>query len=285
MQISDLLTEASLSLQAAGIEEYRLDARLLWQFVSRMSRTDLVLHGGQEAAVAEEEQFLALVEQRARRIPLHYITGSREFWSLDFQVSPAVLIPRPETEFVLSHVLEQVRASGGARRALDMCTGSGVIGVVLNRELACPVTLVDLSAAALEMAARNVASHCPGGELTLLCSDLFSALRPERQFDLIVSNPPYISDADLRDLEPEVSVSEPRLALSGGSSGLEIIGRVISQAHTFLSPGGWLFLEIGAEQGAAVSELCRQQGDRYREVAVLPDWAGRDRLFQARLRR
>jgi len=163
-----------------------------------------------------------------------------------------------------------------------MCTGSGVIAVVLAKELGCPVVAVDISEAALRVAAKNFSRHQEADRIQPVCSDLFAALASNRKFDLIVSNPPYIAEEQIDRLEPEVCRSEPRLALSGGPGGMKIIEQIALEAHHFLQPGGWLFLEIGADQKKAVGDLFRLLAHRYREVQILDDWAGRPRVVQAR---
>jgi len=284
MRIDELLAVATRQLAHAGVDDPALDARLLFQHLSAMTRSELVLHGHRVVELHILTQYQALVGRRCNRIPLQYLTGSQEFWSLDFMVSPAVLIPRPETEFVLEHAL---KTSVGRRieHALDMCVGSGVIAVVLARELGCPVTAVDLSEAALAIAAANAARHAVADRVTLVCSDLFAALNPARQYDLIVSNPPYIADGVIAQLEPEVAFVEPRLALSGGASGLDSLARIALAAELFLRPGGWLFAEIGADQKEPVLALFTAPERRYGEVAVINDWAGRPRVVQARCTR
>lgn len=281
MRIDTLLTDASRQLERAGIEEAALDARLLLQHLTAMSRSDVVLHGHESVDSQTVARYRQLIEQRCQRVPLQYLTGVQEFWSLAFTVSPAVLIPRPETEFMLEQVLTTC-AGTTVERALDMCTGSGAIAVVLARELGRPVIAVDISEAALAVAADNVRCHGVANLVTLLCGDLFAALNPDRTFDLIVSNPPYIAEAVIDQLEPEVAQAEPRLALSGGASGLESIARIAEAAQDFLCPGGWIFLEIGADQKHAVERLFHAPGLAYREVSVIHDWADRPRVVRAR---
>jgi release factor glutamine methyltransferase len=281
MRIDELLADATRRLQQAGVENPQLDARLLFQHLSAMSRSDLVLHGDRPVEPAMHRQFDRLVEQRGQRIPLQHLIGSQEFWSLDFTVSDAVLIPRPETEFLLERALAICR-TGAVNHALDMCAGSGVIAVVLARELGCSVTAVDVSRASLAIAAANIARHGVADRVDLVCSDLFAGLNPWLQYDLIVSNPPYIVDGDIDGLEPEVARFEPRLALSGGAGGLDCIARIVAAAESFLRPGGWLFLEIGADQKESVHALLTAPERRYVDVAVLNDWSGRARVAQAR---
>ncbi|WP_319547452.1 peptide chain release factor N(5)-glutamine methyltransferase [Desulfogranum marinum] len=280
MKITSLLDEATHRLQKAGIEEYTLDARLLLQFVTHWSRSELFLACDKTIEPATCDEFLSLIDQRCQRIPLHYITGVREFWSLDFHVSPSVLVPRSETEFLLDHVLARLEIRPGPFRAMDMCTGSGVIAVVLALELGCTVTAIDISPLALTVAAQNIARHNCEHLVQLAASDFFSALQHSARFDLIVCNPPYIPDNDIPALQPEVSQFEPMLALAGGSTGLDCIKQVIYQAKKHLTHGGCIFFEIGADQGQHVIELFRAAGD-YKEIAIVPDWSGRDRIAKA----
>jgi len=282
MTVDGLLTAATAQLAEHGVEDAGRAARLLFQHLTGMSRSELILHGGRSVDEIVAAHYRQMVEQRRQRIPLQYITGRQEFWSLEFAVSPAVLIPRPETEFVLERVLSVCPPQVGIRCALDMCTGSGVIAVVLARELGCPVVGVDISPAALAVAADNLLRHGVAGQVSLICSDLFAALNRERKFDLIVSNPPYIVAAHISQLAPEVGRAEPLLALSGGPTGLDTIRRLAVEAQAFLLPGGWIFVEIGADQKEAVLALFTAPGNCYDEVSVTEDWAGRPRVLQAR---
>ncbi len=285
MRFAQLYRQAVKRLSQAGIDEAGNDAALLLEWCFGLTRSLLFLHGEQEADVERLACFEDALERRAAREPLHYITGIREFWSLDFVVSPAVLIPRPETEFFLDHILSTCgRAGFSGGPVLDMCTGSGVIAVVLALELGPErILAVDQSFAALQVARGNIHKHRQAGRVDLLCSDLFSAIRPEPAFELIVANPPYVAAGALASLQPEVRDWEPEAALAAGARGLDIIERLIRQACFFLKPGGWLFLEIGADQKEAVYRLVAgQDGSAYDRIAVVPDWAGRPRVLQAR---
>lgn len=280
MRIDTLLQAASRQLADAGIEDPDLEARLLLQFLTALSRTQLVLRAAEGIEAEVTDHYLQLVNRRCRRIPLQHLTGVQEFWSLELIVSPAVLIPRPETEFLLEQVLAKVDRRPG-QRVLDMCTGSGAIALVLARELACRVVAVDLSAEALAIARRNRSKYGLEGQVELVHGDLFSGLNPGIKYDCIVSNPPYIADAEIDLLEPEVALAEPRMALSGGGDGLACIRRIIESAPDFLQPGGWLFLEIGAEQKTAVELLLQGAGGVYEQIRVVPDYAGRPRVVRA----
>lgn len=286
VRIETLLAGAEERLRRAGLDDSRMEAeRLLGEFLG-MSRSELFLHAGDRVTAADLVRFRRVLERRCRREPLQYIFGSLEFWSLEFVVSPAVLVPRPETEFLLEHALATVRAEPGPppRLALDLCTGSGVIAVVLALELGCPVLAVDCSAAALAVARRNVVRHRVADRVMPLCADLLSAVSSRPCFDLLISNPPYVAEHELERLEPEVRQWEPRLALAGGADGLDVIRRIAAGSARCLRPGGWLFMEIGCDQRGPVLSLFSRQEYGFADVAVFPDLAGRPRVLQARKR-
>ncbi|MDH3347770.1 MAG: peptide chain release factor N(5)-glutamine methyltransferase [Desulfobulbaceae bacterium] len=286
MRLQELYLDSARLLEGAGIECGRLEAELLIEYCFDLSRTQLFLQAEDEISLIECSRFNTLLSRRLKREPLHYITGIREFWSLDFIVSPATLIPRPETEFLITHVLATLHNSDfKPRHILDMCSGSGVIAVVLAKELGIPLVGVDISFAALKVAALNVVRHGLQDLVSLFCSDLFSAMIPGVGFDCIVANPPYVPICDRCSLQPEVKDWEPEQALFAGIDGLDIIKNISSQAPLFLRKGGWLFLEIGADQQKSVEEIFSRQvtstGCGYKHVAVLPDLAGRPRILQA----
>ena len=278
-RLDDLLSLAARQLGAAGIEDAPLDARLLFEHCSGMGRTAQVLHGSDAVDATTHQAFLSLVARRAQRQPLQYLTGSQSFWSFDLHVSPAVLIPRPETEFLLEQVLDACIGQQ-IHLALDLCTGSGAIALVLAKELGCQVVASDLSEAALQVARHNIRHQGFAERITPVASDLFSGLQPA--FDLIVSNPPYIVEAEIDTLQPEVARAEPRLALSGGGDGLDSIRRIIVAAPAYLRPGGWLFMEIGADQRQTVGALLHDAGHSFDHSDILLDYAGRPRVARAR---
>ncbi|XOF34721.1 MAG: peptide chain release factor N(5)-glutamine methyltransferase [Candidatus Electrothrix sp. YB6] len=283
MQIQHLLAEAADALAAAGIEDSRLEAELLLRGCLNLSRSELFLRLASPLPPDRETHFQKLLSRRCLREPLQYILGSCEFWSLDFLVTPAVLIPRPETEFLLTHALSilQKEAKISPRHILDLCTGSGVIAVVLAKEFSgAQVTAADFSLEALAVARENISRHELTQQIRLICADLLTCFRPAPLFDLLVSNPPYIKSGDLPVLAPEVRDWEPHLALSGGSSGLDTIRRICRSAGQLLRPGGWLFMEIGADIGRETEQVFLQAGE-YEQVKVVPDWAGRPRVLQA----
>lgn len=263
------------TLQAAGIEETALDARLLLEAVCGTDRNDLLVHGEQPVAPEEEEKYLNWIRQRAEHIPLQQLTGEQDFMGLTFSVNEHVLIPRQDTEILVEEVLKGLH---DGMRVLDMCTGSGCILLsLLHYSNDCEGLGVDLSAEALEVAGRNVlkvltpekAEHAH-----FLQSDLFEKV--EGKFEIIVSNPPYIASAEVEKLMPEVRDHEPRMALDGTEDGLHFYRRIIEEAGKHLVSSGMLFFEIGYDQGQAVSELMRTEG--YCEVQVVQDYAGLDRV-------
>ena len=284
MQVQQLLKTAAADLAAAGVTESELEAALLLQGCLDVSRTQLFLLCDQHVDLDQQRQFQEFVARRCRREPLQYILGSCEFWSLDFTVNPAVLIPRPETEFLLEHVLATLaRDRDNARHNfLDLCTGSGVIAVVLATEFEqAALTAADYSPEALAVARKNIRRHGLAERINLLCADLLTAFRSGPLFDVIVSNPPYVLAGDLPGLEPEVRDWEPELALSGGQTGLDVIDRICRSAVGYLRPGGWLFMEIGADIKEPVEAAFSASG-RYEQVQVVRDWSAKPRVLQAR---
>lgn len=263
------------TLQAAGIEEAALDARLLLEAVCGTDRNDLLVHGEQPVAPEAEEKYLNWIRQRAEHIPLQQLTGEQGFMGLTFSVNEHVLIPRQDTEILVEEVLKELH---DGMRVLDMCTGSGCILLsLLHYSNDCEGLGVDLSAEALEVAGRNVlkvltpekAEHAH-----FLQSDLFEKV--EGKFEIIVSNPPYIASAEVEKLMPEVRDHEPRMALDGTEDGLYFYRRIIEEAGKHLVSSGMLFFEIRYDQGQAVSELMRTEG--YCDVQVVQDYAGLDRV-------
>lgn len=263
------------TLQAAGIEEAILDARLLLEAVCGTDRNDLLVHGEQPVAPQAEEKYLKWIRQRAEHIPLQQLTGEQDFMGLTFSVNEHVLIPRQDTEILVEEVLKELH---DGMRVLDMCTGSGCILLsLMHYSNDCEGLGVDLSAEALEVAERNVLKVLTpekAEHVQFLQSDLFEKL--EDKFEIIVSNPPYIASAEVEKLMPEVRDHEPRMALDGTEDGLYFYRRIIKEAGKHLVSSGMLFFEIGYDQGQAVSELMRTQG--YREVQVVQDYAGLDRV-------
>lgn len=285
-RVHELLSQGVRCLAAAGIESARLDAEVLLGHVLAVTRAQLIVAADLWLQADQVQRFEALLQRRLSREPVAYITGRQEFWSLDFQVTRDVLIPRPETERLIEVALTltgELR-SDTPLRVLDIGTGSGVIAVSVATELPwAEIVATDVSTVALEVAQRNAARNEVAGRITFLAGDLFAAIA-ERigRFDLLVSNPPYIRRAEIATLEPEVGRWEPRAALDGGVDGLDFYRRIAAAAWQFLTPNGALALEIGADMGGEVCAIFNQAG-RYRDVAVFQDYAGRDRVVGAKV--
>jgi release factor glutamine methyltransferase len=270
------LRRAAERLRQAGVDSPELDAGLLLAHLLGVSRAYLLAHPERPLAPGEEQAYAALLQRRANREPLPYLTGHREFYGLDLLVNPHMLIPRPETELLVELALT-ITPPASPLLIADVGTGSGAIAIALAVHL--PQALVyasDVSGAALALAAENARRHGVAERIRFLSGDLCSAL-PE-PVHLLVSNPPYLGDADLAEAPPEVARFEPRPALYGGADGLAVIRRLLAGAGPFMLPGGALLLEIGAAQGAAARALARQSFPAAL-VEVRPDYAGLDRLL------
>lgn len=235
---------------------------------------------------ADRTRFEELVEARSRRIPLAYIRGSQEFYGLDFEVGPAVLIPRPETEMLVdfartkyAEVSQTAASERRMARFADVGTGSGCIAIAILAACADTTGVAfERDPRALSIARRNAVRHSVAGRLTFVCSDLLSGARVG-SFDLILSNPPYVPTAALAGLEPEVRDAEPRLALDGGVDGLSPYRRLVPMAQRSLAPGGWLAVEVGQGQAGAVADLMADA--KLRNVAIRNDLAGIGRTVAA----
>ena len=226
--------------------------------------------------------FAEYISRRLRREPLSYILGEQEFWSLPFEVSPAVLIPRPETENMIEICLQVVRDGNEnfCGRILDLGTGSGAIAIVLARELSqAQVVAVDLSYSALSLARKNSESHQFNKRLSFVQSDWLAGLGDQPVFDIVITNPPYVEHDILPSLQPEISF-EPQLALDGGSLGIVEIKRLGRSIFSILKPGGWFFMEIGADQAELVFEFFSSR--QFDNINIYEDYAGLPRVFQAR---
>jgi len=283
-KVGFLLQHGISELQQAGIEEAQTDATQLLCSCLSLSRTSLYLAAQEDVSVDSTRSYLALLERRKSREPLAYIIGEREFWSLPFRVTPAVLIPRPETEFLLETVFAKRNQKISDLKILDMCCGSGVIAVVLALELNQRVTAVDLSLEAIEVARENSRKHKVDERISFFQADLFSSFIDGTTFSLIVSNPPYVRYSDIVSvLEPEVSDHEPLIALNGGKTGLEFIKRMKEGLADILDYGGDFFMEIGENQGQVIQSMFIEHGDDlYDLVDLYTDYSDRDRVIHIR---
>jgi release factor glutamine methyltransferase len=278
LTIADALREAATRLRVAGLAEPRREAGTLLSHALGRDQAFLITHADEALTVAQVSDFRGYVERRAAGEPFQYIAGRQEFYGLEFEVSPEVLIPRPETELLVEKALELLKGTD-APLLCDVGTGSGCIAVTLLHERRdARGFALDLSPTALAVAARNAAHHDVERRLHLLVSDCFNALRDgEHQnirFDLIASNPPYIAEADVDALQKEVREHEPRLALTPGGDGLSVIQRLVAEAPEFLKPGGHLLIEIGFDQHEQVASFIDPRVwtllDIYRDLQGIP---------------
>lgn len=259
-----------------GVENARLEAEWMLCSALGMDRVGLYVNYDKPLTSSELTAFRIMVGRRARREPLQYILGSQDFFDLDFEVSPGVLIPRHDTEVL---VRETITRSPKNARIFDIGVGSGCIAVALAKNLPdAEISGVDSSPEALALAARNADRH--GVSLQLLHGSLFQPV-PGQCFDLIVSNPPYIPSADLSGLQPEVREYEPRTALDGGVDGLDLYRRIIPEAPGYLKEGGWLLLEMGIGQATDVLGLFGEMGC-FCELFTAKDPGGIDRVAGGR---
>ncbi len=282
MNFLQLLTEGCLRLEKAGVVEAEVDARLLLEAASGKSRTELYLHGADIVSKEVAECFTTLLDRRCQREPVAYILQQREFWSLPFYVDRRVLIPRPETEFLLETVFAYAKAENFYRGAVvDLCTGSGAVAIVLAKERRdINIIASDISSHALAVACKNVFFHQVAERIFPLCCDLLSPFSAG-SLSVVVANPPYIAKRDIaEELAPEVSRFEPYLALDGGDDGLVLIRRIEEQLRSCLCFGGDFFMEFGAGQGGAVQEIFA--GSSWKSARIFCDYAGRDRVLWAR---
>jgi release factor glutamine methyltransferase len=281
-----------------GVLEPRASAEVLLAHVLDLSRLDLYLHYDQPLAPEELARFKALMVRRREGEPVAYITGHREFWSLDFHVAPGVLIPRPETEILVSAALEAARQEnigadlkpdpepgreGQPRlRGVEIGVGSGAVVVALAQELPQLDWLaLDLSAAALAVARENARRHGVAERLRFVQGDLLSGLKSVPRFALMVANLPYVPRAEWEQLPREIKDFEPRQALLGGEDGLDLIRTLAGQAHQYMLPGGCLALEVGAGQAGPVLELLRGTG-AFERLETRQDYQGIQRVVRAR---
>lgn len=278
MSRNELLQQLCAQLQQMGMtrQEAMAEARYALTFILDISVSDLLLHGTDQVTETQEEQLRQIVKKRATGCPLAYILGERYFMGKPFFVQPGVLIPRQETELLCEQAAEVIRTQG-LRSVLDLCTGSGCIAISIAKLTDAEVTALDISDTALQTAGRN--AELLQAKVQLLHSDLF--LNVDRKYDMITANPPYITAAAYAQLEDNVRVYEPELALLGGDDGLDFYRRIAKEAPEYLNPGGYLVQEIGYDQGEAVRELLAAQG--FVNIEIRQDYAGLDRMVWANL--
>lgn len=273
----EIREETARRLREAGIEEYEYETWMLLEWKLGVDRAEYFMDPDAEVPQEQWNDLDAALRKRERRIPLQYLMGSCEFMGYSFAVDERVLIPRQDTECLVELAVEEMRRSPEPCRVLDLCTGSGCIGVSVK--LLCPqaqVVLSDVSEGALAVAGEN--ARRLGAPVELVQGDLFENV--QGTFDYILSNPPYIPSKVIDGLMPEVRDHEPRLALDGTEDGLHFYRRIVREATKRLRPGGRLLFEIGQEQGEALLSLLQEAG--YEETAIRQDLAGLDRIVVGR---
>jgi release factor glutamine methyltransferase len=279
--IGRLLTWTTEYLKRHGSESPRLDAEVLLAAVRRCERIELYTSYGETATEEQRARFRTLVQRRARHEPVAYLVGRKEFFSLSFCVTPDVLVPRPETEFVVTSLADLTRQDPKqASQIADVGTGSGILAVCAAKQLPqSRVLALDLSPAALEVARRNATEHGVLDRIELQESDLFSRVSPERKFDFVLSNPPYVAEGEISTLPPDVRDYEPRMALVAGVTGTEIIERLLVECRDRLRIGGWLLMEISPRVAERVLELAAKCA-AYQAGGVVRDAAGQPRVVR-----
>lgn len=281
--IGRLLTWTTDFLRGKGCESPRLEAEVLLAHARGCERIELYTAFAEEPSEAVRTAFRDLVKRRAGGTPVAYLVGNREFFSLTFHVTPDVLIPRPETELLIVRALDLARERDVQKeiRIADVGTGSGNIAVSCAKHLPnSRVTAIDISPAAVVVAENNAEQHQVADRVEFVVSDLFTEIPSEEQYDLILSNPPYISSAEMEDLEPTVREHEPHLALDGGEGGTEVIERLIPLAAERLVPGGWILVEVSPSNASRVESLLGEQ-PMLAAHETINDLAGLARVVQA----
>jgi release factor glutamine methyltransferase len=283
--VAEAINKAANLLSAAGITNARLDAEVLLSHITKKDRVWLITHRDDAFDDAYQQNFADVIERRSRREPLQHIIGNQEFWGLEFKVSPDVLIPRPETEFIVEAALAIMQDRNTPARIIDLCTGSGCLAVSLAKELtAARVIATDASEKALALARENTRNHGVSERIRFLFGDLFEPLEEldiRGQIDIIVSNPPYVQEGDLATLQPEVRDYEPEMALIAGPMGTEIAMRIIDNAPAYLKQNGALIMEMGLGQSGPLMRAV-QATNTYGKPKILKDLAGIDRVLVVR---
>lgn len=278
--IRELLAWTTKYLGEKGVESPRLEAQILLAHVLKCPRIELVARSDEEPSVRDRTAFRELVKRRVDGWPVAYLTGTKEFFLLPFQVSPAVLIPRPDTETLVLETLNRLKGIVSPQ-VLELGTGSGCIAVALAaNHKTCRVVAVDVSPDSADLAKRNTKANRVDDRVTVLVGDLFDPVPAGTTYDAIVSNPPYVTPGEYAALAAEIRDHEPRLALDGGPDGLAFYRRIAARAEAFLKPGGAVLLEIGEMQAAAVTDLFAGRPG-WTVKPVVKDAGGRPRVIVA----
>lgn len=280
-----LIRWADERFRKEGITTPRLDAEVLLAETLCLDRVGLYTHFDQPLQPDELARFKKLILRRLRREPVAYILGRKEFWSLPIRVSADVLIPRPETETLVAEALKVLAPAGKEDlHILEIGTGSGAISIALARERpAARITASDISPKALSVAKKNALQNGVREQIRFLQGDLFQPVPSSEIFDMVVSNPPYIPRVEISSLFPEVRDYEPRVALDGGTDGLDFFRRALPAVNEYLRPGGWFLAEMGAGQDSQVLKIAEKNRD-LDSFGSAKDLSGINRVFKARKR-
>jgi release factor glutamine methyltransferase len=284
VQLKRALTAAITHLTADNVPSPRLNAELLLMFTLACDRAYLFAHPERNLTDDEQTRYQEALAERARGVPAQYITGHQEFWGMDLIVTPAVLIPRPETEHLVETLLalaaDKKSSPGKNLRIVDVGTGSGCIALALAKEFPrAEIRAIEVSESALEIARANAARHGLERRVTFHQADLLAGF-DLRDFDFVVSNPPYVGESEEDQVQLEVRKFEPRKAVFAGHEGTEVIARLIPQAESALRTGGWLVLEVSGSIAGRVQRLL----GAWDEVRAIPDLQSIPRIVQARKR-
>lgn len=280
MTIMEAIKKGMIELKNADIETPKLISRLLMQFTLNKPRQYIIVNDLNELTAKEENQYFSAIKKMRQGVPLEHITHQREFMKLNFFVNENVLIPRQDTEILVEEVINIAKKTN-AKTILDLCTGSGAIAVSLAKYLPnTEITAVDISQEALKVAKKNAISNEVENQITFISSDLFTNLENQK-FDIIVSNPPYIKEGVMKELDKEVKM-EPELALNGGKDGLYFYRKIVSNAYQYLKYKGYLCLEIGFDQKIDVIELIENE-EKFENTYSKKDLYNNDRIIVTRL--
>jgi release factor glutamine methyltransferase len=283
--IQKLLSWITEHFAEKGIDSPRLSAELLLSHVLGLKRIELYTQFDKPVGKEHLDRLRDLVKRAAEHEPVAYLVGKTEFYSLELNVAPDCMIPRPETELLTERAIEFLRGRKGPQFVCDLCTGCGCIAAAIAKNHTdCRIIATDICGAALSIAAQNIDKYRLQERITLLCGDLFEPIVPQldvSKFDLIVCNPPYVSEPEFEKLEKNVKHYEPRLALYAGQDGLDVYRRICEKVGDFLKPDAALMLEIGYAQGRAVKELLDATGV-FAEIKVEKDFHNNDRIVTAR---
>ena len=281
MTISELIKKGMIELKNGNIEEPKLKARLLMQYVLNRSRQYVIVNDREGLDNIKEKQYLEEIKILKKGVPIEHITHQKEFMKLSFFVDKNVLIPRQDTEILVEEVIN-IAKKNNAKKILDLCTGSGAIAVSLAKYLPqAEITAIDISNEALKIAKKNAISNNVENQITFISSDMFTNLNEEK-FDIIVSNPPYIKTNVIKNLDIQVQ-NEPYIALDGGKDGLDFYKKIINESYQYLKYNGYLCLEIGFDQKIDVIELI-ENTESFTGTYSKKDLFDNDRIIVTRLK-